>query len=54
MSERALKLYINNLSKYVAEIKKTETKEQSKAALIRTGILNKDGSIKKEYKGIVE
>ncbi|MCL1808262.1 MAG: hypothetical protein FWG53_03810 [Clostridiales bacterium] len=49
-----LKNYKKDFAKYVATAKKTETKEQSRAALIRTGILDKKGNIKKEFKEVFE
>lgn len=53
MGELALKNYIKDFNKYVAEAKKTETKEESREALIRTGVLDKKGNVKKEFKNIV-
>ena len=43
MSERELKQFIKNMEKYVEEQKKTITPEEAKKALIRTGVLSRDG-----------
>ena len=53
MGERELKRYVSNLRKHAATIQKTETKEQSRAALIRTGVLDKQGKVKKRYQEVV-
>ena len=53
MGERELNRYVTNLSKYAARVQKTETKEQTRAALVRTGILDKQGRVKKRYREVV-
>lgn len=52
MGERELERYISNLNKYVATVKKSETKEQSRAALVRTGVLDKQGNVRKRYQSV--
>ena len=52
MGERELNKYIEDFNKYVAKIKTSETKEQSRKILIKTGILNSKGSINKEFQGV--
>ena len=54
MDEYGLKNYINNFNKYVAEAKKTESKEQSRAALVRTGVLDEKGNVKKELQHVIK
>ena len=53
MGERELQEYIARLNKYVIKVKKAETKEQSRAALIRTGVLDKKGKVRKRYQEVV-
>ena len=52
MSERELKQFIKNMEKYVANQKKTITKEEARASLIRTGVLSKDGKGFSEHQRI--
>ena len=54
VGERELKTYINKLNKYVATAKKTETKEQSRASLVRIGVLDKRGRVRKRYQGVIK
>lgn len=49
MSENELKKYIDDFNKYVVKIKASETKEQSKKILIKTGVLNDNGKINKNF-----
>ena len=52
MSECDLDKQVSKFEKYVAEVKKSETPEQSRVALIRTGILTKNGNVKSEYRRV--
>jgi len=52
MSERELNNLITDYKKYVDEKVKTETKEESREALIRTGILDKTGNVSEQYRGL--
>jgi len=52
MSERELNNLIADFTKYVDEKIKTETKEESRDALIRTGILDSSGNVSAQYRGL--
>lgn len=52
MSERELKQFIKNMKKYVETQRKTMTKEEARASLIRTGVLSKDGKTISKYQRI--
>ena len=54
MGERDLTKLISNFEKYVAEVKKTETKEQSRAILRKTGVLTKNGNVKREFQYVIK
>jgi hypothetical protein len=52
MGELELKKYIERMNKYVKKAIKSKTKEESRAALIRTGILDEQGNVTERYKRI--
>lgn len=54
MGEKDLLKYIAELTTYVAKIKETETKEESREALIRTGVLDSNGNIRKELQHVFQ
>ena len=43
MSELAIKDFVKRMDLYIEKVVKAETPEQSREALIRTGVLEKDG-----------
>ncbi|MCL2048898.1 MAG: hypothetical protein FWG87_09240 [Defluviitaleaceae bacterium] len=53
MGERELAELIKEMEDYVENVVKNETKEESRAALIRTGILTEDGEVAEYYRGVI-
>jgi hypothetical protein len=53
MSDLELKRYIEGMKEFVDEKMKTITKEESRAALIRTGILDEQGNVTERYRKII-
>jgi len=53
MSEREINALIIDFGKYVDEKIATETKEESRAALVRMGILDESGEFTEEFGSLV-
>ena len=53
MSDREVAERIKRMEDYLENVVKHETREESRAALVRIGILTEDGEVAEYYRGVI-